>query len=264
MTSKKITELTAAASLTSDDLILVVDDPNGTATTKKATVSTMQTYMSSALGISSISASVSTLSASVTTNSASISSIQSLKAAATVVHAARNQSATSVETFDRIHTQIATAAAVSGTVYFTYFTPLIDLTISKIGYTSGTTLASGGTLIRFGLYTVSGSTLTLVARTASNTSLFAAASTYYEQALNTTGGYPANYALVAGTRYAVAQVFVGTTPGTRIASSFLTAGQEGDGNTRLRASLAGQTDLPTSTSSQVFTGTFNIWGQLTA
>jgi hypothetical protein len=239
MTSKKITELTAAASLTSDDLILVVDDPSGTATTKKATVSTLQTYMSSALSISS-------------------------KLNSTVAHAARNQSATSVETFDRVHTQIATAAAVSGTVYFTYFTPLIDLTISKIGFTSGTTLASGGTLIRFGLYTVSGSTLTLVARTASNTSLFAAASTYYEQALNTTGGYPASYALVAGTRYVVAQVFVGTTPGTRIASSFLTAGQEGDGNTRLRATLAGQTDLPTSTASQVYTGVFNIWGQLTA
>ena len=45
MASKRITELTALASVTTDDLLLIVDDPAGTPASKKATVATLATLL---------------------------------------------------------------------------------------------------------------------------------------------------------------------------------------------------------------------------
>jgi hypothetical protein len=67
-----------------------------------------------------------------------------------------------------------------------------------------------------GLYTWddSANTGTLVARTANDTALFAVQTTSYAKSFDTTGGYPASYSLVAGTKYAIGFIVVGTTPPT--------------------------------------------------
>ena len=79
---------------------------------------------------------------------------------------------------------------------------------------NGSGATGSPTTVRFGLYTRSGTTMTLVARTANDTNIFSAADTKYTRTLDTTGGYPASYTVNAGTDYWVAVIFVGTTAPT--------------------------------------------------
>lgn len=51
MAGKKITDLPVLASVTGDDLIALVDDPNGTAVTKVATVSAIASYVTNGAAI---------------------------------------------------------------------------------------------------------------------------------------------------------------------------------------------------------------------
>lgn len=118
----------------------------------------------------------------------------------------------SVETTFRHEALTNTIPPSSGNVLLTFFTPLASITISQILMSSGAVASSGLTLARMGLYTVTESTATLVARTASDTTLFASTSTAYTRSLATAGGYPATYTLSAGTRYAVGVIQIGTTP----------------------------------------------------
>jgi len=144
--------------------------------------------------------------------------------------------------------------ATSGTVLLTYFTPLVSLTITQIAAISGNTAGSGLTLARMGLYTVADDqNVTLVARTANDTTLFAATNTTYTRSLDTTGGYPASYSLVAGTRYAVGVIVVGTTVPNL-------AGKSGNAyvwgiTPRISGQRLSQTDLATLTSVSV-SGTY--------
>jgi hypothetical protein len=87
-------------------------------------------------------------------------------------------------------------------LYHMRLAPHKNLTISNISFVSGTT-AAGATpiLVRFGIYTRSGTTFTLVAQTASDTSIFSTTNTKYTRALDTTGGYPATYDMTAGQEY---------------------------------------------------------------
>jgi hypothetical protein len=158
-----------------------------------------------------------------------------------------NASSTAVETFPRYF--ITTNTIVSGTVYLAYFTPTIDLTVSQI--TMGAGLASATlTLARMGLYTVDSSDVaTLVAQTASDTTLFLSNQTNYTRSFSTAGGFPATYSLVAGSRYAVGVIVVGTTMG-----SLLGVGGSNNGSAylvapRVTSSRAGQTDLTTTNAS---------------
>ena len=101
------------------------------------------------------------------------------------------------------------------------------------------------TLCRMGLYTYTDAgTATLVARTASDTTLFAATNTVYTRSLDTTGGYPATYTLTAGVRYGAGYIGVGTTQpqvtGRNVNS--VTAGL----SPRLSGSSGTVSDLPTS------------------
>lgn len=61
--AKKVTELPVAVSATGDDLILIVDDPNGVATTKKLTLKNLFGNSTVNVGITSISPSNSTMTA---------------------------------------------------------------------------------------------------------------------------------------------------------------------------------------------------------
>ena len=143
--------------------------------------------------------------------------------------------------------QMTGQAATSGHVNFSFFTSPSNMTISQISYASAAATSSGLTLARFGLYTFDGTTATLVARTASDTTIFNTSSTVYAKSFATSGGYPATYDLVAGSRYAIGLVLVGTTPGNPVGITNITTvlGLA----PRINGVLTGQTDLPTSTSS---------------
>jgi hypothetical protein len=97
-----------------------------------------------------------------------------------------------------------TAAAGRGVIALTRFMAPRDFTVTNIAFTCSGTSAAGTTVARFGIYTRVGTTFTLVARTASDTTIFNATETKFTRALNTTGGYPATYAMTAGTEYFIA------------------------------------------------------------
>lgn len=134
---------------------------------------------------------------------------------------------------------------VSGDVAFTYFTPPETVTVSQFSMASAGVQSAGLTQGRMGLYTVSGTDLTLVARSASDTSLFNATFTIYTRQFDTTGGYPASYTLNAGERYVFAIILVGSTM-PNIYTNGNTAGSVTALSPRLASRLASQTDLPAS------------------
>jgi hypothetical protein len=136
--------------------------------------------------------------------------------------------------------------ASAGQALIAFFTPTATITVSQIAMSTGTgAVAAGLTLARMGIYTYTdGGTATLVARTASDTSLFAANNTTYTRSLSS-DGYPANYTLNAGTRYGVAYICVGTTQPQLVGRAVLTA--VGSLSPRLSGSSSTSlSDLPTS------------------
>jgi hypothetical protein len=114
----------------------------------------------------------------------------------------------------------ASTAVTTNITYFSFFTATEALTVSNISFCSGGSVASGVTLVRFGLYTFDGTTATLVARTNNDSSRFTVANSVYTGALDSTGGFPTSYNLVAGARYAVAVVVVASTAGALLATNF--------------------------------------------
>jgi hypothetical protein len=130
-----------------------------------------------------------------------------------------HNSTTSLDIPSRTYVNAATAITTNIT-YFSFFTATEALAVSNISFSSGSSVASGVTLVRFGLYTFDGTTATLVARTNNDSSRFTVGNTIYTGALDSTGGFPTSYNLVAGQRYAVAVVVVASTTPTLAAVSF--------------------------------------------
>jgi len=142
------------------------------------------------------------------------------------------------------------------------------LTVSNLTFVTAGTATASLTLARFGLYTVSETissattatspVCTLVARTASDTTIGNTTNTIYTRAFATAGGYPSSYALVGGTRYAAAILMVGTTVGAWQASTISTGTPM-----RLPPMVGGvmssQTDLVSIT---VNNGSFLPWGRI--
>jgi hypothetical protein len=137
----------------------------------------------------------------------------------------------------------ASVTTNTGQVYWTRIVPYRTITVSNLSF-GNNGASSGLTLARFGIYTRSGSTFTLQARTASDTTIFNTASSKVTRALDTTGGYPSTYTMTAGTEYWIAIIQVGTTIGSLIyyLGSSITSGIFGYRS----YTLASQTDLPTS------------------
>jgi hypothetical protein len=122
------------------------------------------------------------------------------------------QSGAFIETIFRPQLAFSGLTLTSGAIAFSFFTPLFSRTVSQIAMNCGSTAASGLTLARMGLYTFDESTATLVAQTASDTTLFATTRTQYARSFSTaTGGFPSSYTLQAGVRYGVGVICVGTT-----------------------------------------------------
>ena len=148
------------------------------------------------------------------------------------------------ETFTRFSATSSLTIA-TGTMRYVQFVPVQDITVSSIAISSGSVSSATVTLARFGIYAINGSSLQLVARTASDTTIFNTASTVYTRSLDTTGGYPATYTLTAGTRYYVGLIVVGTTAGS-VANTTLLVAQLAALSPVLSYSLAAQSDLPTA------------------
>jgi hypothetical protein len=161
------------------------------------------------------------------------------------LEASASASATSLDVYPRGEATSLAIAPASGSVFFTFFTPPTTFTVSSITMASGSTAAAGLTTCRFGLYLHDESSAVMVARTASDTSIFGTVNTSYQRSLSTVGGFPATYTLQAGQRYGVGVVVVGTTPptfaGKAVAPGVSTLTPKTNGT------LTGQTDLPTST-----------------
>lgn len=144
------------------------------------------------------------------------------------------------------NTASATAAA-SGQLVLAYWTADKTENITTVtAYTGGTAAAATPTLVRYGIYSVDAAgALTLVASTANDTTLLAAAATAYPKALSST------FAKVAGQRYAVGLLIVsGAAMPTMLGRSWsgslmlpLVAV-----NPAMSAVITGQTDLPASAS----------------
>lgn len=125
----------------------------------------------------------------------------------------RNNTDTTLHTVGR-ESAASSSALTAGTVYLSMFTPLVDVTTTKIAACAGTVAWTGNTLIRLGLYRINDDgTATLVAATANDLTLFATVNIVFSAALDTAGGLPARYRLLAGQRYAVGVLGVGGTVG---------------------------------------------------
>jgi len=129
------------------------------------------------------------------------------------------QSSSVIATTPRWLLTTSSASFASGTIYWSLLAPHKNFTVTNIAFQGSSNAFSALTLCRFGIYTRSGSTFTLVARTASDTSIFSTANTKYTRALDTTGGYPATYTLTAGSEYFIAVIAVGTNMGTVLSSA---------------------------------------------
>jgi hypothetical protein len=155
--------------------------------------------------------------------------------------ARRGQSTITIDVPDR-HMTRDSNVGVAGTIYFSFFTPTVNMTISQISVATANIAQVGSTLTRFGLYTFDGTTATLVARTASDTTIFNSVGTVYTRSFNTTGGYPATYDLVAGTRYAFGYIVVGATTMPQIVG-MLTSSAVSALTPRIAGTRQTQTDL---------------------
>ena len=134
------------------------------------------------------------------------------------------------------------ATLTSGIVRLTYFTARKTETINSVRVGTYTTAAGATpTLCRIGIYSVDGSgNLTLVASTANDTALFAAASTTYTKALSSA------WSKVAGTRYAVGVLVVTGATAPTIQGQILSIADELAQAPRLCGGRSGQSDLPSS------------------
>jgi hypothetical protein len=159
-------------------------------------------------------------------------------------------------------TLTATTQPASGTIAHNRIIPHRDFTVTNIAFACFTA-ATTQTLIRFGIYTRSGTTFTLVARTASDTTIFNAANTKFTRALDTTGGYPATYTMTAGAEYFISVIQVATTTAQLAASTLRTGGNTANNATGVAYySDAGEADLVSSSTGSASVNIGGAWAEV--
>ena len=166
-----------------------------------------------------------------------------------------NESASAIDVLNR-QWQTQNNTQQPGAIYWTFFTPLQTINVSKISMNSGSAAAVGATLIRMGLYAYDETTATLLAQTANDPTLFAGTFTNYQRSFD--NSVATNVTLVAGKRYGIAVIFVGTT-GPGLIGTY--SNQGGVNPPKVSGQLTGQSDLVASG-----VPTFNSicqWGRLT-
>jgi hypothetical protein len=177
---------------------------------------------------------------------------------------------TAIDWLPRGHGTIGNAGATSGGLMLAFFTAPYSFTATTLTFITGGTATASLSLCRFALFTVdetiidsvtgTSPIITMVARTANDTTIGNAIQTIYSRVFAATGGYPASYNIVAGTRYAAGALVVGGTVGTWQAGTVSTGAI-----TRLPPMVAGLvtslSDLPTSPTS-VSNGSFVLYGRI--
>jgi hypothetical protein len=177
---------------------------------------------------------------------------------------------TSIDWLPRGHGTIGNAAAFSGSLMLAFFTAPYSFTATTLTFITGGTATASLSLARFALFTVdetiidsvtgTSPIITMVARTANDTTIGSTIQTIYSRVFAATGGYPASYNIVAGTRYAAGALVVGSTAGTWQAGTVSTGAI-----TRLPPMAAGVvtglSDLPTAATT-VSNGNFVIYGRI--
>jgi hypothetical protein len=168
-----------------------------------------------------------------------------------------------IDNIGRNGVSFTSSNSVLGAIFLTYFTPLKNITVSEITMRTVSPAGSGITLARMGLYTIAtNGDSTLVARTANDTTLFTSTNTTYTRSFDTTGGYPATYSLVAGTRYASAVIITGTSTAGLISASSI--GAVSGLSPRVGGARASQTDLTTTnTADDIINSAALMWARLT-
>lgn len=169
----------------------------------------------------------------------------------------------SAETVNRAIGTASSDTPATGSAALTLFRAEKTITVGNVTMITGASASSGLSLARMGLYTIDGSgNATLVARTASDTTLFNSGSAVYTRAFSTAGGYPATYKIQQGSLYAIGVICVGTTGGNYLSTLILSAstviGDLMGLSPRIAGNVTGQTDLPTSIAS----GSFSRRGRL--
>ena len=148
----------------------------------------------------------------------------------------------------------------SGFVSAVRITPERDITVSTISFVSVAAKSAGVTLYKFGIYTRVGTTFTLVAQTASDTTIFNAANTRYDRNLSTAGGYPATYDFVAQGEYYLAILAVGASGGTMACGT--SAGTVGNAIAAPLWEIPSQTDLPATFVGSTVTGGARVYAEV--
>lgn len=133
-----------------------------------------------------------------------------------------------------------TATFTSGTIYWTFFSPLETISVSAVSVASGGTATSSATTIKMGVYSYDETTATRLGYTSNDTTVFGTRNTIYTRNLNTT------VTLTAGTRYGFAVLVVATTPGTGVLAFGNPPAALNALAPTMRGYLVGQTDLPSS------------------
>jgi hypothetical protein len=125
-------------------------------------------------------------------------------ALAATVAALATGSTTAIDTIPRNVFSLGYVTTANNSTYLTFFTPQTTLTVGNITMSGGNVVATGLTTVVMALYTFDETTFTLVARTASDTSMFSVSGAMYTKPFDTATGYPASYTLQKGVRYGVA------------------------------------------------------------
>lgn len=141
----------------------------------------------------------------------------------------------------------------TGVLWLSYFYAPVTSTISKLGASVGGTAAAGLTLARLALFTtVADDSITMVARTASTTSGWGSTFGDVSIAMNTTGGFPANYTVRAGVRYALGVLQVGSQAASLRGND---CGSNSAAAPVISRQVTGQADIATSYA----VGTLSTW-----
>lgn len=161
---------------------------------------------------------------------------------ATITGLDSNALASGQSTLPRTQVSNQGLGITSGGMRFAYFTSTKTETVNNLRLITGTGAAAATpTLVRAGVYSVDGSgNLTLLGAIASDTSIFATASTAYTRALTTP------VSLQATRRYAVGIIVVSAATTPSLAGLSWANSAELAQEPRVSAALTGQTDLPAS------------------
>lgn len=174
-----------------------------------------------------------------------------------------HQRISGAETLPRLVATSGSASTGTQNLRLSFFTAQSSFTAANAVIAGGATAAAATpSLIRVGLYTVaSNGDLTLVASTASDTSLLASANTIYVKALS------ASYAVTKGQRYALGLLVVTATTAPTVVGQFpgsATSAFPGL-SPRLCGVVASQADLPATVASASITNSnIHQWLALTA